>query len=78
MHNTIQSLNCVVHHCFFKNIVQVFIKFTHIFVAIELLSFCKNAKKTILLLKRALGILYVKRIGLFLLFVYIKNIWQIN
>ena len=30
---------------FFKSIVQVFIKFTHSFVAIELLTFCKNAKK---------------------------------
>ena len=28
-----------------KNIAQVFIKFTHSFVAIELLTFCKNAKK---------------------------------
>ena len=41
---------------FFKNIVQVFIKFTHSFVAIELLNFCKNGK-TILLLGRALTIL---------------------
>ena len=32
------------HHFLFKNIVQVFIKFTHSFVAIELLTFCKNAK----------------------------------
>ena len=45
MHNTILSLNCVMYHCFSKNIVQVFIKFTHSFVAIELLTFCKNAKK---------------------------------
>ena len=30
---------------FFKNIVQLFINFTHSFVAIELLNFCKNAKK---------------------------------
>ena len=28
-----------------KNIVQVFIKSTHSFVAVELLTFCKNAKK---------------------------------
>ena len=40
----------------FKNIVQVFINFTHSFVAIELLTFCKNAKKY-LLIKRALTIL---------------------
>ena len=45
MHNTIQSLNCVVHHFFLKNIAQVFIKFTHSLVAIESLTFCKNAKK---------------------------------
>ena len=56
MHYIIYSLNCVVHH-FFKNIVQLFIKFTHRFVALELLTFCKNAKKNILLLKRALTIL---------------------
>ena len=30
---------------FSKNIAQVFIKFMHSFVAIELLTFCKNAKK---------------------------------
>ena len=56
-----------------KNIAQVFIKFTHSFVAIELLTFCKNAKKTILLLKRALSTPYVNRIEFFLLFVYIKT-----
>ena len=41
---TIESLNCVVHQFFFKNIAQLFIKFTHSFVAIELLTFCKNEK----------------------------------
>ena len=30
---------------FFENIVQLFIKFTHSFVAIELLTFCTNAKQ---------------------------------
>ena len=30
---------------FFKNIVQLFIKITHSYVAIELLTYCKNAKK---------------------------------
>ena len=30
---------------FFKNIVQFFINLTHISLAIELLTFCKNAKK---------------------------------
>ena len=29
---------------FFKNILQLFIKFPHSFVTIELLTFCKNAK----------------------------------
>ena len=29
---------------FFKNILQLYINFTHSFVAIELLTFCKNAK----------------------------------
>ena len=33
------------HHSVFKNIVQLFIKLTHSFVAIELLTFCKNTKK---------------------------------
>ena len=32
---------------FFKNIVQVFIKFTHSFVALELLTFWKKSKKNI-------------------------------
>ena len=32
---------------FFKNIAQLFIKFTHSSVAIELLTFCKNAQKII-------------------------------
>ena len=45
MHNTILSLNCVVRHSFFKNNLQLFIKFTHSFLAIELLTFCKNVKK---------------------------------
>ena len=76
MHYIIWSLNCVVRHYFFKNIVQLFIKFTHSFVAIELLTFCKKYKKTILLLKRALGIPYVNRID-FLIFVYI-NVSQKN
>ena len=44
MHNTIKSLNCVVRYCFLKNIAQLYINFTHSFVAIELLTFCKNAK----------------------------------
>ena len=35
----------VLYTIFFKNIAQVFIKFTHSFVAIELFTFCKNAKK---------------------------------
>ena len=35
-------MSCTV---FFKNIVQLFIKFRHIFVAIKSLTFCKNAKK---------------------------------
>ena len=30
------------HHFVFKNIEQVFIKFTHSFVAIEVLTFCKT------------------------------------
>ena len=47
-------------------------KFAHSFVAIELLTFCKNVK-TILLLKRALGIPYVNRIDFFIFFVYIKT-----
>ena len=70
MHYTIYSLNCVVRHFVFENIVQLFIKFTHSFVAIELLNFCNNAKKTILLLKRALGIPYVNRIDFFAFCVY--------
>ena len=41
--------NLVIELCrasfFFKNIVQLFINFTHSFAAIELLTFCKNAKK---------------------------------
>ena len=37
-------VNCVVRYSFFKNIAQLFIKFTHSFVAIELLTLCKNAK----------------------------------
>ena len=45
MHNTIQSLNCVVRYFFPKNIVQLFINFAQSFVAIELLTFSKNAKK---------------------------------
>ena len=45
MYYTIKSLNCVVHWKYFKNILRLFIKFTHSFVAIELLTFCKNAKK---------------------------------
>ena len=73
MQNTVKSLNCVVHHFFSKNIAQVFIKLTQSFVAIELLTFCKHAKQSILLLKRALGISYVNRIDFFLLFVY-KNV----
>ena len=39
--------NLVIELCrapFFKNIVQLFIKFTHSFVDIELLNFYKNAK----------------------------------
>ena len=44
MHNTIYSLNCVVRYCVFKNSDQLFINLTHSFVAIELLTFCKNAK----------------------------------
>ena len=56
-----------------KNIAQLFIKFTHRFVAIELLTFCKNAK-TILLLKRALGISYVNRIDFFCFLTFIKKI----
>ena len=60
------------HHLPPSNIVQVFIEFTHSFVAIELLTFCNNAKKSILFLKRALGIPYVYRID-FLLFVYVKT-----
>ena len=40
--------NLVIELCsaliFVKNILQFFIIFTHIFVAIELLTFCKNAK----------------------------------
>ena len=66
--------NLVIELCsapFFENIVQVFIKFTHSFVAIELLTFCKNSKKNILLLKRALDIPYVNRIN-FCPFVYIN------
>ena len=42
-----------------KNIVQSLMKTTHSFVAIELLTFCKNSQ-TILLLKRALTILAKK------------------
>ena len=49
----------------------LFIKFAHIFVAIKLLSFAK-IQFFILLIKRALGILYVNRID-FLLFVSIKT-----
>ena len=63
------------HHFLFENIVQLFIKFTHSFVAIGLLNFCKNTKKTILLLKRARGIPYVNRIG-FLAFCVYKNVSQ--
>ena len=44
MHNTVQSLNCVVPYLFFKYSLQLFINFTPSFVAIELLTFCKNAK----------------------------------
>ena len=65
------------HHFFFKNIVQVFIKFTHSSVAIELLTFCNNAKKTILLLKSALGIPYINKID-FLAFCVYKNVSQKN
>ena len=41
--------NLVIELCsaliFFKNNLQLYINFTHSFVAIELLAFCKNAKK---------------------------------
>ena len=41
--------NLVIELCsallFFKNNLQLYINFTHNFVAIELLTFCKNAKK---------------------------------
>ena len=59
-----------------KNL-HLYINFTHSFVAIELLTFCKNTKKTILLLKRALGIPYVNRIDFFLFCLY-KNVSQKN
>ena len=44
MHYTIQLLNCVVHKKYFQNMSRLLIKFTHSFVAIELLTFCNNAK----------------------------------
>ena len=41
--------NLVIELCsaplFFKNIAQLYINFIHSFVAIELLTFCKNAKE---------------------------------
>ena len=45
IHNTIYSLNFVVRYFVFKNTEQVYIHFTHSFLPIELLTFCKNAKK---------------------------------
>ena len=62
---------------FFKNIPQLFINFTHSFVAIELLTFCKNAeKKTILLLERALTILAKEIIFPMKIGVYQKHYFQ--
>ena len=61
-------MNCVVHHFTPKTIAQVLKKFTHSFVAIELLNFFKNAKNY-LLLKRALGIPYVNRIYIFAIYI---------
>ena len=43
LHNLV--IDFVVRYCFFKDIEQVFINFTHSLVAIELLTFCKNTKK---------------------------------
>ena len=45
MHYTIYSLNYVVHQKYFKYNLRLFIKNMHSFVAIELLTFSKNAKK---------------------------------
>ena len=44
LHNSMTKLCSAFFKCF-KNMSQLFIKFTHSFVAIELLNFCKNAKK---------------------------------
>ena len=65
MHYTIHSLNCVVRHFFSKNIAQLFIKFTHSFVAIELINFLQKCKKTFLLaLQKDLAELFQKQVEL--------------
>ena len=54
-----------------KNIVQLFIKFTHSFVVIELLTFCKNAKNYFIA-QESSRYSVRKQDWFFLIFVYIK------
>ena len=72
--------NFVIELCsapfFSKNIAQLFIKFTHGFVAIELSTFYKNAKK-LFYCSREIMVFRTKTWLIFLLFVYI-NVSQKN
>ena len=68
MHDTMQSLNCIMHEKYFNFWLGLFSKLAYSFVAIELLDFSKW-KIPFLLLKRVLGIWafkeytsYIKRI----------------
>ena len=78
MYHTIYSLDWVVRHFCFKNIAQLFIKFTNSFVAIELLTFCNNEKK-LFYCSRELSVFrtYVNRIDFFAFCSY-KNVSQNN
>ena len=69
-------MDCVVYHFFFKNSVQVFIKFTHSFVAIELLNFCKNAKNYFIAQESSRY--SVRKQDWFLTFCVYKNVSQKN
>ena len=61
MHDTILSLNCVVHYNVLIFFQRLFSKLAHSFIAIELLAFFINAKIPFLLLKRALSIWDLKK-----------------
>ena len=56
---------------YFKNILRLFIKFTHSFVAIELLTFLKNAKNYFIT-QESSWYSVRKQDGFVLLFVYEK------